>query len=143
VSISAGTFVVGAEHQRTTNERRPEMANTVGWFEVVGKDGPALQRFYGDVFGWGIDASNPMGYGMTSPAQTGIGGGIGPTADGSGGHATFYVEVDSPKATLERIEAAGGRTIVPETEIPNMVTFALFADPEGHVVGLYKGNGAG
>ena len=114
------------------------MANTVGWFEVVGKDGPALQRFYGDVFGWSIDASNPMGYGMTDRAQTGIGGGIGGTQNGDSGHATFYVEVDSPKATLERIEAAGGRTIVPETEIPSMVTFALFADPEGHVVGLVK-----
>jgi uncharacterized protein len=114
-------------------------SNKVGWFEVVGKDGAALQRFYGDVFGWSIDASNPMGYGMTSADDSGIGGGIGGTQDGSAGHATFYVEVDSPKATLEKIESAGGRTIVPETEIPNMVTFALFADPEGHVVGLYKG----
>ena len=32
----------------------------------------------------------------------------------------------------------GGKTVVPETEIPNMVTFALFADPEGNVVGLVK-----
>jgi predicted enzyme related to lactoylglutathione lyase len=30
---------------------------------------------------------------------------------------------------------------VPVTEIPDMVTFALFADPEGHVVGIYKGQG--
>jgi predicted enzyme related to lactoylglutathione lyase len=28
---------------------------------------------------------------------------------------------------------------VPPTEIPNMVTFALFQDPEGHTVGLVKG----
>lgn len=29
-------------------------------------------------------------------------------------------------------------TIVPTTEIPDMVTFALFADPDGNVVGLVK-----
>jgi predicted enzyme related to lactoylglutathione lyase len=27
------------------------------------------------------------------------------------------------------------------TEIPNMVTFALFSDPEGNVVGVFKGQG--
>jgi len=48
------------------------------------------------------------------------------------------VRVDSPKAALERIEAAGGTTVVPETEIPNMVTFAMFQDPQGNLVGLYK-----
>jgi predicted enzyme related to lactoylglutathione lyase len=28
--------------------------------------------------------------------------------------------------------------VVPVTEIPNMVTFAQFADPQGNVVGLVK-----
>jgi predicted enzyme related to lactoylglutathione lyase len=28
---------------------------------------------------------------------------------------------------------------VPPTEIPNMVRFAQFSDPEGHVLGLFKG----
>jgi predicted enzyme related to lactoylglutathione lyase len=27
---------------------------------------------------------------------------------------------------------------MPVTEIPNMVTFALFSDPEGNVVGVVK-----
>jgi predicted enzyme related to lactoylglutathione lyase len=33
----------------------------------------------------------------------------------------------------------GGKTIVPKTEIPNVVTFAQFADIEGNVVGLVRG----
>jgi hypothetical protein len=32
----------------------------------------------------------------------------------------------------------GGKTIQPPTSVPGGVTFALFADPEGHVVGLVK-----
>jgi hypothetical protein len=41
-------------------------------------------------------------------------------------------------AHLKKIESLGGKTLVPPTEIPEQVTFAFFADPEGHVVGLVK-----
>lgn len=113
----------------------------VGWFEVTGKDGPALQRFYGDLFGWDIqDAGDGSGYGLVSAADKGIGGGIGASQDGGAGGATFYVEVDDPAAYLAKAEKLGGRTVVPPTEIPQFgLTFAFFADPEGHVVGLSNG----
>jgi predicted enzyme related to lactoylglutathione lyase len=42
------------------------------------------------------------------------------------------------QAYLDRIEQLGGKTVVPVTEIPGLVTFAQFADPEGNVVGLVK-----
>jgi len=35
------------------------MTDTIVHVEVVGKDGPALQRFYSDVFGWQLDTNNP------------------------------------------------------------------------------------
>ena len=60
-----------------------------------------------------------------------------PDADGNG-HVTFYVGTDDPQATLDKAEQLGGKTILPVTELPE-VTIALFADPEGHVVGLAKG----
>ena len=40
------------------------MATEVIHVEVTGSDGEALQRFYGDVFGWSLDTNNPGGYGM-------------------------------------------------------------------------------
>ena len=43
------------------------MGATVIHFEVVGKDGPALQSFYSKVFDWNLDTSNPGGYGMYRP----------------------------------------------------------------------------
>ena len=67
----------------------------------------------------------------------GIGGGIGQSPSGNG-HVTFYVGTDDPQETLEKAEQLGGKTIMPVTELPQ-VTIALFADPEGHVVGLAKG----
>jgi predicted enzyme related to lactoylglutathione lyase len=116
------------------------VANPVSWFEITGKDGEALQRFYSDVFGWEYQqAPGNARYGMVSAGNGGIGGGIGDAQDGQG-HVTVYVEVDDPQAYLDKIEQHGGKTIVPVTEVPNMVTFALFSDPQGHVVGVFKGS---
>ena len=78
-----------------------------------------------------------MGYGMLIQPENGIGGGVGQAQEGDG-HVTFYVEADDPQAALDSIEKLGGKTVVPVTEM-EMVTFALFADPEGHVVGIVKG----
>lgn len=114
---------------------------SVGWFEITGKDGPALQRFYSSLFDWEVaDAGDGSGYGLVAAGERGIAGGIGASQDGGDGGVTFYVEVDDPAAFLEKIETLGGKTVVPPTEIPNVdLTFAFFADPEGHVVGLSKG----
>jgi predicted enzyme related to lactoylglutathione lyase len=59
------------------------MGNPVTWFEVVGKDGPALQRFYSEAFGWQLQDPGSMNYGMLMQPEKGIGGGI-----GQGGRAT-------------------------------------------------------
>jgi predicted enzyme related to lactoylglutathione lyase len=113
----------------------------VAWFEVVGKDGAKLRKFYGDLFGWQIDSSDTgMDYGLVSAAEKGIGGGIGKSPDGGPGHVTVYIEVDNPKAYLAKAEKLGGKTVLPPTEIPAYhLTFAMFLDPEGHMVGLMKG----
>jgi len=111
----------------------------VGWFEITGKDGPALQQFYSGLFDWEFSDAG-SGYGLVAAGEKGIAGGIGASADGGGGGVTFYVEVDDPAEFLAKAEKLGGRTVVPPTEIPDFgLTFAFFADPEGHVVGLSKG----
>jgi len=113
------------------------VANQVSWFEVTGEDGEKLRQFYGGLFGWKIDADNPMQYGVVEGADGGIGGGIGQAQNG-GKQVTFYVSVDDPQAYLDKAERLGGKTIVPVTEIPNMATIAQLADPEGNVVGIVK-----
>jgi len=51
---------------------------------------------------------------------------------------TFYVEVDDPAAALEKIAQLGGKTVQEPVDVPNGPTIALFADPEGHTIGLVK-----
>jgi predicted enzyme related to lactoylglutathione lyase len=102
--------------------------------EVTGKDGGKLQKFYSDVFGWSLDTNNPGGYGMERQGE--MTAGIGNANDGGAGHVTFYVHTDNPQQALDKVAANGGRVIMPLTEVAPETTIALFADPEGHVVGL-------
>jgi hypothetical protein len=107
-------------------------------FEVNARDAKAQQKFYSDLFGWGIDANNPTDYGMidTKTKGHGINGGIGASQDGRN-WVTFYVETPDPAQTLAKVERLGGRTVMPPMDMAN-VTYALFADPEGNVIGLAK-----
>ncbi len=77
-------------------------------FEIVGKDQEALQRYYGDLFGWKINNDFPGGYGMTDAADTGVVVGIGSAQDGASGHVTGYITVADINATLEKATALGG-----------------------------------
>jgi uncharacterized protein len=112
------------------------MGSQVIHFEVVGKDGPALQKFYGDVFGWQFNTDTPGNYGLLAATDDSIGGGVGAAQDGGPGHVTFYVRTDDPAGTLKKVERLGGTVLMPLTEVAPDTTIALFADPEGHVVGL-------
>ena len=117
------------------------MAQPVIHFEVTGKDAGALQKYYGDLFDWKMDADNPMNYGIVEKAGDGIGGGIGPTQDGSGGHVTFYVAVDDVGAALEQAESLGGTKVFGPEEVMGQVEIGLFNDPEGHMVGVVNQEG--
>jgi predicted enzyme related to lactoylglutathione lyase len=114
------------------------MANPVVHFEVQANDAAAQQKFYADLFGWEIDANNPMNYGMVSKgAEHGIGGGIAPAMSGT--RVTFYVEVADLDATLKAAEAKGGKKLMDPMEVPGGPTIAMFSDPENNVIGIMKG----
>ncbi|MBA3432021.1 MAG: VOC family protein [Actinobacteria bacterium] len=114
------------------------MPNPVMHFEIIHKDAKQLQSFYADVFGWKIDASNPMDYGIVDTGE-GAGGGIGGVPyPNYPGHLTFYVQVEDLQATLDHIEKLGGKTVMPPDEVPGGPTIAQFTDPSGHLIGLTK-----
>ena len=112
------------------------MPNPITHFEIIGKDAIALQKFYADIFGWKLSPPAPeMGnYSLLDPEGRGIGGGIG---EGDS-RITIYIEVDDPQAYLDKVTGAGGKMLMPVTPVMEGVTIAMFADPEGHVIGLLK-----
>ena len=121
------------------------MGNAVVHFEITGTDGPALQRYYGELFGWRINADNPMNYGLvdregnTNADGVGIGGGISQGPEGYPGHVTFYVEVPDVEAALAKAESLGGTRMMGPEQIMDDLIIGLFQDPEGHVIGVLSG----
>ena len=122
------------------------MGYPVVHFEVIGKDGGKLQRYYTQLFDWQIDANNPLSYGTvpregnTNAEGVGIGGGVaaGPTPD-YGGQVTFYVEVPDLEATLAKAESLGGTRVFGPAPVPGTdIELGQFTDPEGHLIGLTK-----
>jgi len=117
------------------------MANKVVHFEVIGKDGKKLQEFYSQLFGWKIDANNPMNYGLVQPGKgsppEGIGGGIAQSTDGKP-MVTIYVQVVDLNETLKKAESLGAKAVMPPMDVPGGPTIAQLADPEGNVIGLIK-----
>jgi predicted enzyme related to lactoylglutathione lyase len=96
-----------------------------------------MQSFFKDAFDWEMESVMPT-YAMVRN-EKGIAGGVGSAPDGGAGHVSFYIEVDDLQAALERVAANGGSTVAPPMDVPGGPSIALFADPEGHVVGLVKG----
>jgi predicted enzyme related to lactoylglutathione lyase len=113
------------------------MGKKVVHFEIIGKDGKKLQDFYSKLFDWKIDANNPMNYGTVSADDAGVGGGVSAGQDGAS-HVTFYVAVDDLNAYLKKIEGLGGKTLMGPMDVPGGPQIAMFADPEGHTIGLLK-----
>lgn len=119
------------------------MSNPVVHFEILGSDVAALQRFYSNLFGWNIrNSADFPDYGVvTDQEEGGLSGGIGKASEGNG-HVTFYVEVDDPDAYLARAQSMGGSIVAP-TATMGGITFGLFTDPEGHLIGVAKSGGPG
>ena len=115
------------------------MANPVTWFEIIGGDAAALQSFYRDVFSWKLSESNPqMGnYSMVDNEGQGIGGGVAGDP-GDQARVTVYIQVDDPDTYLKKVEAGGGKVLMPTTTVMEGVTIAMFSDPAGNTMGLLK-----
>ena len=115
------------------------MAAPVTHFEVMAKDGKRAQEFYGNLFGWKFNIVEG-GYGMVDTGvKMGINGGIGQVTENVAPHTMFYVQVEDVQSHLDKAVSLGGKVVMPLTEIPNMVTYAQFADPDGNVIALVKG----
>jgi predicted enzyme related to lactoylglutathione lyase len=112
--------------------------NPVVYFEIAGKNGKQLQQFYSTVFDWNLDTSRMPGYAfIDTGADAPPHGGIREEKDVSP-DKVLYVRVPDLDASLQRVTAHGGQVLIPVTEVPGVVTFALFRDPEGNVMGIVK-----
>lgn len=106
--------------------------------EISAKDPAAAGKFYSELFGWKIDVDRQFNYHQFT-AEGGPGGAFVEAngKDYKAGDIVPYIGTDDIEATLKKVEALGGKTLTPKTEISNTGWFAFFADPTGNRIGLY------
>ena len=111
------------------------MSHPVIHAEIRSTDPDATRQFFSALFGWTYSDGAFPGY---SFVDTGVDGAI-PTAigplQGGADAVLFFVGVEDVEATLARAEELGGTTVQPAQKVPG-VTFGVFADPQGHHVGV-------
>jgi predicted enzyme related to lactoylglutathione lyase len=51
---------------------------------------------------------------------------------------SLYVRVPDLRQTLDQVVAGGGKVLIPPTQVPGVVHFALFEDPAGNRMGIVQ-----
>jgi predicted enzyme related to lactoylglutathione lyase len=122
-----------------SRERRTVVGQPVVHWEIGGRDGTKLHGFNSTLYDWKIQVEPQFHYGMVDTGgQGGINGGISTLPAEVPPYVTFYVQVDDLDAYLAKAEGLGGKTVLSPMPIPGIGSIAMFTDPEGHVVGLFK-----
>lgn len=118
-------------------------------FEIPADDVDRAKNFYSSIFEWDLQTMQMDNGEYTIVTTTPVDEQSQPTEPGAINGGLFQrderittpiitIDVDGIDDALKKIEAGGGSTVVPRTEIPNMGAFAYFRDPEGNVLGLWE-----
>ena len=101
-------------------------------------DAEKCQAFYGAVFEWQFDHASIPGYTLINAGMEPTGAVFPKPPDAPGVCMNVYFRVDDIDATLAKAKEHGAKILVPNTEIPAVGHFAMFADPEGIAVGIMQ-----
>jgi len=120
------------------------VGNAVVHWELMSKDPGKVADFYAKIFGWKVQYHPEINYrvidtGAPRDVPSINGGIVKPDREGPWpGNMLFYILVDDLAAYRKKVVAAGGKIHVEEQKVPGMGKFALFTDPEGRMMGLWK-----
>lgn len=120
------------------------MQNLINWFEIPATDFNRAVKFYGDILGINIHASEfggtMMGFFPTDGAN--VSGAIvqGENyAPAEGGVLVYLNGGDDLNNILGKVENAGGMVLLPKTKISDeMGYFAMFKDSENNTMALHS-----
>jgi hypothetical protein len=116
------------------------MGRPIVHWELWSQDPDRASEFYARVFDWTIRDTHEMDYRLVETGgEGGINGGImKPKERPWPGKLAFYIDVDDIEAYVNRITEAGGKIVVEPVDVPGVGQFALFEDPGGRLLGLWK-----
>jgi predicted enzyme related to lactoylglutathione lyase len=109
------------------------------WHDLNTKDLDSSKRFYGEIFNWRFDASDNGPYVHITAGDEMIGGMRQMSASEPQPTSWLgYIVVDDVAATVAKITSAGGKVYMPTTNMENVGTFAVTADPTGAAFAPWK-----
>lgn len=132
-----------------TNKKNATMdatVNVLNWFEVPVTDVERAKKFYEAVFNIQMETMEMLGMQMAGFPYEPMGGKLSGALvksdmhkpSGEGMVVYFNANPDLSEA-LGRVEAAGGKIVMPKTPISEDVGYmAFFVDSEGNTVGLHS-----
>ena len=109
----------------------------ISHIEIPVTNADSASTFYHDVFGWKIETNVEHDYTIFQ-SEGGLRGGFAKPSEPTykPDRLLVYLATDDIDAALASIEAHGGKTVIPKTEIPHVGWWAVFADPAGNHIGL-------
>ncbi len=113
------------------------------WFDLMTTNPDDAPSFYGAIAGWGtmpyenspepytlwVNGEEPIGGVMALPAEA--------AAAGAPPHWIAYISTPDIAATTAKAKSLGG-SVVMEMDMPEVGQIALYADPQGAVIGAYQ-----
>ena len=125
--------------------------NKVVHFEIPADDVERAQKFYKDLFGWGIEKAGEMPYWMIKttecdennmPKEPGsINGGMlkrDEQNDPSGTKPVIVINVPNVEEHCKKVEQAGGKVVMPVMKVGDMGMYARVEDTEKNIIGLWQ-----
>ena len=119
--------------------------NAFVWHELITSDPQAAEAFYGSVVGWSGTPHGVGDYTLLGPADRKVAGLMAIPDDmrAAGGRPSWfgYVAVRDADAAAASFIAAGGRTLRPTMDIPDVGRIAALADPQGAMINVITPDG--
>ena len=122
--------------------------NKVTHFEIPFENEDRAKKFYQDTFGWQIQSMPEMNYNMVTTVETdqqtmrpktpgAINGGL-MKRDDTTKSPVIVIDVENLDNHLTKIKNAGGKVVMPKTEVGDMGLYARVADTEGNIIGVWQ-----
>src|SRR4051794_13949089 len=96
------------------------MGNPVMQFQILSTAPEETAKFYSSLFGWSVNADNPMGYReIQFGSAEGVRGGIWRAPPQASNFVQLFMAVEDIKVLVKRAEELGARLLIPPTSLPD------------------------
>ena len=113
--------------------------NTINWFEIPTVDLERAAKFYQATLGADLRRENFMGTPHAIFSASGVAGALIQDAKRKpGAGSILYLDAPDLAAALSKVEGAGGRVLLPKTDIGDPGFIAIVLDTEGNQIGLHQ-----